>query len=73
MNLTSKQQKLIELTMELDIKAKEYKLLCDELESLKKSNLDENDEKYVNLRDRFAENLREIKSINNQLKDLNKN
>ena len=59
--------------MELDIKAKEYKLLCDELESLKKFNLDENDEKYVNLRDRFAENLREIKSINSQLKDLNKN
>lgn len=72
MNLTSKQQKLLELTMELDIKAKEYKLLCDELESLKKCNLDENDEKYVDLREKFANNLREIQSINSQLKDLNK-
>ena len=70
MDFTQKQAELVELTMELDLKAKEYNMLCMELDELKKKNIDENDEQYILLREKFAKNLEEIQNINQKLKDL---
>lgn len=70
MKLTPNQKKLVELTMQLDLKAKEYKELCKELDDVKKKDIDPNDESLIDLRDRFQKNLNEIQSINKQLKEL---
>ena len=53
MKMTLEQTKLVGLTMELELKTREYKMLCDELETLKKQNLDQNDEKYAVLKQKF--------------------
>ena len=68
MNLT--QTKLVGLTMELDLKTREYKKLCDKLEYLKQSNIKANDEKLLELRLLFQKNHDEIVKINRKIKEL---
>ncbi len=71
--LTLKQTKLLGLTLELDLKANEYKNLCKEFDELKSKNLDPNADEYVILRDKFLKNQESIKSINEKLKKLQEN
>lgn len=68
MNLS--QTKLTGLTMELDLKTREYKKLCDKLEQLKQSDINPNDEKLLELRQLFQENHDEIVEINRKIKEL---
>ena len=59
MNLT--QTKIVGLTMELDLKTREYQMLCNAFKSLKDTNIDANDKKFYNLRKAFLQNNYEIK------------
>ena len=70
MKMNLDQTKLVGLTMELDLKAKEYKELCEQLEQLKSSNIDPNDEKLLDLAKKFLENQEEIKKIVLKLEKL---
>jgi len=62
MNLA--QTKLVGLAMELDLKAREYKMLCDKFEKLRESNIDPNDERLLVLEELFNKNHKEIVEIN---------
>lgn len=64
------QTKLIGLTMELDLKTREYRMLCDKLEKIKEKNIDPNDEKLNWLKDLFIKNYNEITTITSQLRKL---
>lgn len=68
MNLS--QTKLVGLTMELDLKTREYKKLCDKLEQLKQSDINPSDEKLLELKQLFQKNYDEIVEINRQIKEL---
>jgi len=68
MNLS--QTKLAGLTMELDLKTREYKKLCDKLEKLKQGNINPNDEKLLELKKLYQKNHDEIVEINKQLRRL---
>ena len=68
MNLS--QTKLVGLTMELDLKTRKYKKLCDKLEQLKHSDISPNDEKMLELKQLFQKNYDEIAEINKQIKEL---
>lgn len=68
MNLS--QTKLVGLTMELDLKTREYKKLCDKLEQLKEKNINPNDEKLIELKQLFQKNHDEIVEINRQMEEL---
>lgn len=68
--LDIKQTKLIGLTYDLEIKTREYKKLCDELDAIKKSNIDANHPSLLDLLKRFSANNKEIKAIQEQLKTL---
>ena len=70
MKMTLDQTKLVGLTMELDLKAKEYKQLCDKLENLKKLKIDANDDLYLSLAKEFSKNQKEIKRILQELQKL---
>ena len=69
--MTTDQTKLVYYTMRLDLKAREFHDLCEELEQLKKTVADPNDEAYVRLKERFEKNQKEIRAINAELKKLN--
>lgn len=64
------QTKLIGLTMELDLKTREYKKLCDKFNKLKEKNIDSNDEKLLKLKDLFQKNHDEIVEINNEIRKI---
>lgn len=68
MNLS--QTKLIGLTMKLNLKAREYKKLCDVLEKVKKDNINPNDEKLLFLKEMFLKNYNEIVEINAKIANL---
>ena len=68
MNLS--QTKLVGLTMELDLKTREYKNLCDKLEELKESKIDPNDERLLTVKDLFQKNHNDIVEINKQIKEI---
>ena len=68
MNLN--QTKLVGLTMELDLKTKEYKKLCDKLEQIKQSKINPNDERLLKFKQLFQENHDEIVEINKQIRKL---
>ena len=70
MKMTLEQTKLVGLTMELDLKTREYKSLCDKLEEYKSKNIDPNDEKYAILAQDFLKNQKEIKNIMTELRKL---
>ena len=64
------QTKLVGLTMELDLKTREYKLLCEKLEQVKKKKIDPNDERLLWLKELFIINHEEIAEINKKLEQL---
>ena len=68
MNLS--QTKLVGLTMELDLKTKEYKKLCKKLEQLTQSDINPNDERLLEFKQLFQKNHDEIVEINGQIKEL---
>lgn len=70
MKMTLEQTKLVGLTMELELKTKEYQSLCKELEELKAQKIDSNDILFVDLAQRFLDNQEEIKKIVKQLKEI---
>lgn len=56
--------------MELDLKTREYNVLCEKLDKLKENNINENDEQLIKLKDEFQKNYDEIANINKQIKEL---
>lgn len=72
MKLSASQTKLVGLTMELDLKAKEYKILCEKLAKLKENNIDEKNVIFIQLKEEFWQNYEEIVNINKQIKELEK-
>ncbi len=70
MRINLNQTKLIGLTMELDLKAREYKKLCNKLEKLKEANIDANSSELLELKSLFEINHNEIVEIKKQLSDL---
>lgn len=68
MNLS--QTKLVGLTMELDLKTREYKKLCDKLDKLKENKIDPNDERLLVVKELFQKNHDDIVKINTQMKEL---
>lgn len=70
MRMNMKQTKLVGLTMELELKTKIYRKLCEKLEEYKKSKIDENDPKLLELKEMFEVNNKQITEINRKIKDL---
>lgn len=70
MQMTLDQTKFVALTMELELKTREYKSLCAELENLKSQNIDFNAKAYEKLGERFIKNQNEIAEIQKQLQQL---
>ena len=68
MNLS--QTKLVGLTMELDLKTREYKKLCDKLDELKEKRIDPNDERLLVVKELFQKNHDVIVEINRQIKEV---
>ena len=68
MNLS--QTKLVGLTMELDLKTREYKKLCDKLDEIKEKKIDPNDERLLAVKDLFQKNHDDIVEINRQIKEI---
>lgn len=68
MNLS--QTKLVGLTMELDLKTREYKKLCDKLDELKEKRIDPNDERLLVVKKLFQKNHDDIVEINRQIKEI---
>ena len=68
MNLS--QTKLVGLTMELDLKTREYKKLCDKLDKLKEKRIDPNDERLLVVKELFQKNHDDIVKINTQIKEI---
>ena len=68
MNLS--QTKLVGLTMELDLKTREYKKLCDKLDELKERKIDPNDERLLAVKELFQKNHDDIVEINKQIKKI---
>jgi len=64
------QTKLVILMMELDLKAKEYNMLCEKFEQVEKQNIDPNDERLLWFKELFQKNHDEIVEIKKQLKEL---
>ena len=64
------QTKLVGLTMELDLKAREYKKLCDELDKLKENKIEPNDERLLKLKELFQKNHEDIVKINVEIRKL---
>ena len=72
MKLDLTETKIVGLTMQLELKAMEYKKLCNEFDDLKKKNIDPNSKKLVSLMEKFIDNQEEILKINKELKKLKK-
>lgn len=70
MKMTLEQTKLVGLTMELELKTREYKKLCEKLDNLKQRGIDPNAKELIALREEFIKNNKEIIEINEQLKKL---
>lgn len=70
MNLNITQTKLVGLTMELELKAKEYKMLCKQLEKIKNKNINPNDENLLVVKEMFQKNYEEVVEINRKIKEL---
>ena len=68
MNLS--QTKLVGLTMELDLKTREYKKLCYKLDELKERKIDPNDERLLAVKGLFQKNHDDIVEINKQIKKI---
>ncbi len=64
------QTKLVGLTMELDLKAREYKKLCDELDKLKEEKIEPNDDRLLELKELFQKNHDDIVKINVEIRKV---
>lgn len=73
MMMTLTQTKLTGLTMELDLKVREYNMLCEKLETLKAKKINPNDTTLLPLKEKFENNYLEIVEINRQIKELKEN
>lgn len=73
MKMSLEQTQLVGLTMKMELKAKEYKRLCEELEELKRAGVDPNSPELEHLLEEFMQNNKEIAEINEQLRKLQKN
>lgn len=65
------QTKTVGLTMKLNLKAKEFSILCKKLDELKKKNINPNDERLLEIKDLFVRNNEEISEIIEQINKLN--
>ena len=68
--MNSSQTKLVGLTMELDLKTREYKILCDKLDKLKANKIDPNDERLLMVKELFQKNHDEIVKIKKQINEI---
>lgn len=68
--MTLSQTKLVGLIMKLDLKAREYKMLCDKLDQAKEKNVDPNGAEMLDLLNKFQANNKEIVDIKKQLIEL---
>ena len=73
MKMNLEQTKLVGLTMQLELKTKEYKKLCKKLDELKQQGIDPNAKELISLREEFIKNNKEITEINKKLKELQEN
>lgn len=62
-----KKKEFIEITLKLDLLAKQYKELCDRFAEYKKNKIPSNSEKYVLLEKEFNQNYLEILEIKKRL------
>ena len=67
------QTRLIGLTLELEIRVKEYKDLCDELDKIKEVGTSPNDPRLLLLKAKLLSNQQDISNISKHLRDLNNN
>lgn len=65
MVLSEKQRSLIELTMKLDLKTREYDNICKKIDEYKESKNDLNSEEFSSLLNSLKKNNEEINEINN--------
>lgn len=72
MEINKQQAKLVELTMKIDLKVREYSTLCKELETLKSQNLDPNSKEYQDLLVKFEDNSKQLETLQTELKKLKK-
>ena len=56
--------------MKLDLKVREFNILCEELEKLKEKNIDPNDKRLIEVKELFQKNYNDIVEINKKLKEL---
>ncbi len=56
--------------MELDLKTRKYKILCDKLDKLKENKIDPNDERLLVVKELFQKNHDDIVEINRQIKEI---
>ena len=68
--MTLTQTKLVGLTMRLNLKAKEFNILCDKLEEIKAKGIDQNDKRLLEIKKMFEQNHNEIVEINQQIRKL---
>lgn len=68
--MTLGQTKLVGLIMKLDLKAREYKMLCDKLDQAKQNQVDPNGPEMLELLNEFQENNKEIVEIKRRLIEL---
>ena len=71
MNLA--QTKLIGLTMELELKTREFQMIYDRFNKIKAKNIDPNDERLLPIKELFQKNHDEITEITSRLKELQEN
>ena len=69
--MTLTQTKLTGLTMKLNLKAKEFNILCNKLEEIKTKDIDPNDKRLLEVKEMFEQNYNEIVEINEQIRKLN--
>lgn len=61
------QTKIIGLTMQFDLKVREYNKLCDTLDRLKETNINSNDKRLFKLKQLFQKNYDEIVGIEKEI------
>lgn len=64
------QTKFADLTIELDLKKREYEKLCDKLDELKARKIDPNDDRLLAVKELFQKNHDDIVKINKQIREI---
>ena len=68
--MNENQSKLVYLTAKLDLKTKEYDLLCKKMGQLQNANENQNSEKYKELENKFIKNYEQLKEIKLEIEKL---